>query len=99
MAFSAENKENVDQASVGPSWGQDRLGVDVGRRGNFAKYFGYSVSCISFCAGIVFLTGLFIQTTIPTQLRVMFGVVFILMGVYRFFATRYKAQALKRGDV
>lgn len=99
MTFSAENKEDVDRASASPRWGRHRSGVDAGHTGNFTKYFGYSVSCVSFCAGIVFLTGLFIRTTIPTQLRVMFGVVFVLMGVYRFFATRYKMQALNRGDI
>ncbi len=67
--------------------------------GSFTKYIGYSVSCVSFCAGMVFLTGVFIQASIPAQLRIMCGIVFMLLGVYRFFATRYRIQAMERGDL
>ncbi len=67
--------------------------------GSLTKYIGYSVSFVSFCAGIIFLTGLFLPATIPVQLRVMCGVVFVLMAAYRFFATRYKLQSLESGDL
>ena len=57
-----------------------------------SKYVGYSVSCVSVCVGIVFLTGIFLQAAIPAQLRIMSGVVFVLLGVYRYVVTRYKSR-------
>jgi hypothetical protein len=57
-----------------------------------SKYFGYTVSFVSLCVGTILLSGLFIRFTLPGQLRVMCGIVFLLMGVYRFVATRYKVR-------
>lgn len=61
-----------------------------------SKYIGYSVAFVSLCVGTIFISGLFLHTTVPTQLRVMGGIVFVLLGVYRFVVTRYKAREEER---
>ena len=63
-----------------------------------SKYLGYSVSFVSLCVGTIFLTGLFLRTTMPDQLRVTGGIVFLLLGVYRFVVTYYKAKEEQRGS-
>ena len=65
-------------------------GFDKMKAHVLSKYFGYSVSFVSLCVGTILLSGLFVRFTFPGQLRVMCGIVFLLMGVYRFVATRYK---------
>jgi len=62
-----------------------------------SKYIGYTVSFVSLCVGTMFLTGLFIQSTLPGQLRVMCGVVFLLLGIYRYVATRSRAREEDEG--
>jgi hypothetical protein len=44
----------------------------------------------------VFLFDIFLPQNLPTQLRVMCGVVFLLMAIYRFVATRYKIREIER---
>ncbi|HEY6951881.1 MAG TPA: hypothetical protein VI758_05705 [Bacteroidota bacterium] len=61
-----------------------------------SKYFGYGVSFVSLCVGVIFLFGLFIHPGVPTQFRIMCGVVFLLLGVYRFVATRYRTREEER---
>jgi uncharacterized membrane protein len=58
---------------------------------NIAEYLGYSVSAITFVFGIVIVSGFAFQY-IPVQMRMMFGVVMILLGVYRFVLTRTRAS-------
>ncbi len=65
---------------------------------DLSKYLGYTIAAVSFGVGVIFVTGLFMPATIPTQLRIMCGVVFILMSVYRFVATRYKEQERGRAE-
>ena len=66
------------------------------KSGGISIYLGYSISIISLCTGIVLLAGIFIPTTIPSQLRMMVGIVFVLMSMYRFVATRYKIREQQR---
>jgi hypothetical protein len=61
-----------------------------------SKYFGYSVSFVSLCVGAIFVFGLFIQPAVPNQFRIMCGIVFLLLGVYRFVATHYKIREDER---
>ena len=61
-----------------------------------SKYLGYSVAFVSLCAGVVFLTGVFLPTTLPAQLRLTVGAVFVLMSVYRFVATMYRVREQQR---
>ncbi len=59
-------------------------------------YVGYFISFISLCMGLVLLTGALLPATIPSQLRKMVGIVFVLMSIYRFVATRYKKREQQR---
>jgi uncharacterized membrane protein len=58
---------------------------------NITEYLGYSVSAVTFVFGIVIVSGFTFQY-IPIQMRMMFGVVMILLGVYRFVLTRMRAD-------
>ncbi len=53
---------------------------------------GYTVSAVSLVFGILLLTGWLLHFTMPDQFRVTFGVVLLLMGIYRFVLTRTKAK-------
>jgi hypothetical protein len=63
-----------------------------------SKFFGYGVSIISVAVGGIFLLNVYLPHTIPTQLRVMCGIVFLLLGIYRYVATRFKVHQLGRGE-
>jgi uncharacterized membrane protein len=58
---------------------------------NITTYLGYSVSGITFVFGIVIVSGCAFQY-IPIQMRMMFGIVMILLGIYRFVLTRTRAN-------
>lgn len=58
---------------------------------NFSIYLGYSVSAITFVFGIIIVSGLAFQY-IPIQMRMIFGIVMILWGVYRFVLTKTRAR-------
>jgi hypothetical protein len=59
-----------------------------------SKIFGYGLAIISFGAGALLLTGLLHLDALPT-VRNTFGVVLLLMGLYRFIITRYKPRPSK----
>jgi hypothetical protein len=54
-------------------------------------YLGYAVSVVSFLFGVVIVSGIAFQY-IPIQMRMMFGIVMILLGAYRFVLTRTKIR-------
>ena len=54
---------------------------------NISIYLGYSVSAVTFVFGIITVSGLAFQY-IPIEMRMMFGIVLILWGVYRFVLTK-----------
>jgi len=54
-------------------------------------YLGYAVSAVTFVFGIIIVSGISFQY-IPFQMRMIFGVVMILLGVYRFVLTRTKIR-------
>lgn len=54
---------------------------------NISIYLGYSVSAITFVFGIIIVSDLAFPY-IPIQMRMMFGIVMILWGVYRFVLTK-----------
>jgi succinate-acetate transporter protein len=56
-----------------------------------STYLGYSVSAITFVCGIAVVSGL-VLGNVPAQLRVMFGIVLILWGIYRFVVTRFRMR-------
>ena len=55
-------------------------------------YLGYLLSGFLFVCGIVVAAGFFMPPTMPSRVRVMFGVVMLLYGVYRFVNIRMKQQ-------
>jgi hypothetical protein len=61
-----------------------------------SKYLGYSVAFVSLCAGVIFVLGVFLPPTMPLQLRLTVGIVFLLMSVYRFVATKYRIREQQR---
>jgi len=61
-------------------------------------YLGYVVSVVTASAGIVIVSGLVLDRGIPPQFRITFGIVFILMGIYRFVLTRAKIQQWRTED-
>jgi uncharacterized membrane protein len=58
---------------------------------NMSVYLGYAVSAVTFIFGIVIVSGLAFQY-IPVQMRLMFGIVMILWGMYRFVLTKTRAR-------
>jgi len=58
------------------------------------KILGYGIAMISFVAGVLLLTGLLHFDVMPV-VRNTFGIVLLLMGVYRYLVTRYKPKPSK----
>jgi cadmium resistance protein CadD (predicted permease) len=69
----------------------------VAKLSNVPIYLGYSVSLAASVLGIVLVTGFAFQY-IPLQMRVMMGVVFILLGIYRLVLTRTKARQQSKDE-
>jgi predicted metal-binding membrane protein len=63
-----------------------------------SKFLGYSVSAVTTSLGILVLFGLIVTDSIPTQFRIIFGVVLLLMGVYRFVTTKTRTMQTRRED-
>ncbi|HTR80823.1 MAG TPA: hypothetical protein VMM58_04265 [Bacteroidota bacterium] len=55
-------------------------------------YVGYALSGFLFIGGLIIATGMFMPPTMPQKFRIMFGVVMLLYGVYRFVNIRIKQQ-------
>ena len=53
---------------------------------------GYVLSGFLFICGLVIASGLFIPPTMPQKFRIMFGVLMLLYGIYRFVNIRIKQQ-------
>jgi cadmium resistance protein CadD (predicted permease) len=60
-------------------------------------YLGYLVSAVAFVFGIILLSGIAFQY-VPSQMRIMFGVVMILLGIYRLVLTRTKARQQNKDE-
>jgi len=58
---------------------------------DIGKIFGYGIAIISFSAGLLLLTGLLPFDAEPVM-RNSFGVVLVLMGLYRFVITHFKPK-------
>ncbi len=63
---------------------------------------GYAVALVTGGAGILVLTGYGIPEGVPTQLRIMFGIVLVLLGGYRASITYARgiqnSRDLSEGD-
>jgi predicted metal-binding membrane protein len=60
--------------------------------GKLLLYAGYVISIGVFLCGIIVLWGILLPPYIPQKFRIMFGVVLILYGIYRFITLRLKLQ-------
>jgi len=58
---------------------------------NISAYLSYSVSVITFLFGSIIVSGMAFQY-VPAQLRITFGVVLMLWGIYRFVSTRVQSR-------
>lgn len=52
-------------------------------RSKIFSLFAYSIAIISAGTGITVLAGIIFPDYIPTQVRMVFGVVLLLLGMYR----------------
>jgi len=55
-------------------------------------YVGYVLSGFLFLCGVVVATGVFVPPTMPRKFRIMFGIVMLLYGIYRFVNIRFQQQ-------
>ena len=53
---------------------------------------GYVTAALTAGAGILLFTGFLLPPSVPVQLRVMFGIVLVLLSVYRIVITRTKQR-------
>jgi len=60
-------------------------------------YLNYSVSIITFFFGAIILSGVAFQY-VPNKLRISFGIVLVLWGIYRFVATRSQLRRQHEDD-
>jgi hypothetical protein len=58
--------------------------------------FGYTLSALTAVAGLVVLTGVLLPPTVPMQLRLTFGIVLLLLSVYRALTTWLKGKQHRR---
>jgi len=63
-----------------------------------SKILALTVAAIMVIAGVAVLTGIFLPPATPKPMRLMLGIVFLLMGVYRFMMTRLQAKQAERRD-
>lgn len=63
-----------------------RLSVDVG------GVLGYTVSAVMAAIGVLVMAGYLVHAGVPDQFRWTFGIVLVLMGIYRFFMTQTRQQ-------
>lgn len=64
---------------------------------DLSKAFAYSIAALTSICGIIVAGGWFIPSSVPSQLRVMLGVVLILLGIYRFAITNARIARTQRG--
>ena len=56
----------------------------------FLRYFGYAASTTLSLLGVLIIVGLLIPSYVPSNFRVLLGVVLVLYGVFRFVSLRFK---------
>jgi len=64
---------------------------------NISTYLNYSVSIITFVFGTIVVSGVAFQY-VPSKLRITFGVVLLLWGIYRFVFTRIQVRQRNEKD-
>jgi hypothetical protein len=63
---------------------------------NLSTVIGYAVAAVTSTLGFLVLFGMFFPEAVPNQVRVTFGVVLVLLGVYRFAVTRVRVMQSRR---
>ena len=61
------------------------------RASNISLYLSYSVAVITILFGIILVSGLLFEY-VPSKLRITFGVVLMLWGIYRIVYTRMRKR-------
>ena len=74
---------------------QDRRPVKL-QPVNLSVVIGYAVSAMTSTLGVLVLFGMFLPEAVPSQVRTTFGVVLVLLGVYRFAITRVRVMQSRR---
>jgi hypothetical protein len=69
----------------------------VPKLSSISTYLGYSVSIVTFVFGAIVASGIAFQY-VPNKLRIIFGVVLMLWGIYRFVFTRVQARQQNEKD-
>ena len=63
-----------------------------------SRIFALTVATLMVTVGISVLAGFFLPPAAPSALRFTLGIVFLLMGVYRFAMVHMQAKQMERGD-
>ena len=58
----------------------------------FQQTFGYVLAAVTAIAAVIIVTGFLLPEGVPTQLRVMFGIVLFLLAVYRGVITYIQSR-------
>lgn len=58
------------------------------------KVFAYAIAGITLCAGVAIVTG-WLSFGVQPKVRLTFGVVLILMSIYRFLVTYWRPKHSK----
>jgi hypothetical protein len=70
---------------------------DLSNRGSIMNIIvGYTLSALTAIAGLIVLTGYFLPDSVPMQLRLSFGIVLLLLSVYRALTTWFNARQHRR---
>jgi small neutral amino acid transporter SnatA (MarC family) len=67
------------------------------KRATITTYLNYSASIVTFLFGSIILSGVVFQY-VPNKLRIAFGVVLVLWGLYRFVTTRTQVRQQHEED-
>ena len=62
------------------------------RPADFSKWFGYTVAGVTISAGLVLLAGFVLSEWVPDKVRLTFGSVLMLLGIYRGILTKIRAS-------
>lgn len=63
-----------------------------------SRIFAFTVATLMVTIGIMVLAGYFLPPAAPPVLRYSLGIVFVLMGIYRFMMARLQAKQMERNN-
>ncbi len=68
------------------------------RNTTFHRIFGYALASLSALAAVIVLTGFLLPPGVPSELRIMFGIVLVLLAAYRGIITWTQQKQAGRKD-